>query len=57
MLAAYEGHAATVSILIERGANLDVEDAYHPGKTALQLARERGHLDVVEILEKAGALN
>lgn len=47
--AAHKGCADIVKLLIERGADPAALD--HEGKTALQIAHERGHSDVVDYLE------
>jgi ankyrin repeat protein len=46
-------HAATVALLLERGASLQSIDV--EGQTLLLLACDRGHEDVVEVLIRAGA--
>ena len=48
--AAFLGHAACIHLLIQKGA--EVEAKSH-GKTALQLARERGHVEAARVLEAA----
>ena len=53
MIAAVEGHADVVRLLIEAGSNLDVVD--EEGSSALSLARNYGHLDVAAVLVEAGA--
>jgi ankyrin repeat protein len=47
------GHTATVKALVRGRA--DVHTIDHNGSTALKYAKERGHLDTVEILLSAGA--
>ncbi len=44
---------ATVELLLKRGAALDLVD--DRGRTALMIAAERGHADVVQMLIQAGA--
>jgi len=44
---------ATAKLLIERGAKFDIAD--NRGKTALMIAAERNHPEIVELLLKAGA--
>jgi ankyrin repeat protein len=44
---------ATARLLIERGAKVDIAD--NRGKTALMIAAERNHPEIVELLLKAGA--
>ena len=51
--ASYEGHPDVVGLLIEHGA--DIHHRNKEGKNALMLAKERGHTEVVKILEQAGA--
>jgi uncharacterized protein len=46
-------HRATLKALIEAGANLQLRDRH--GNTPLQLARSRGFLEMVRMLEAAGA--
>lgn len=46
-------HQATLKALIEAGANLQLKD--RQGTTPLQLARSRGHAEMVRMLERAGA--
>jgi uncharacterized protein len=46
-------HRATLQALIEAGANLQLRDRH--GNTPLQLARSRGFLEMVRMLEAAGA--
>jgi hypothetical protein len=53
MMAALEGHADVVRLLIEAGSNLDLVD--EEGASALSLARSYGHLDIAAELEAAGA--
>jgi len=53
MIAAVEGHADAVRLLVEAGS--DVNIVVEEGSTALSLARGYGHLDVAALLEEAGA--
>ena len=53
MVAADEGHAEVVRLLIEVGADLNLLD--DEGSSALSLARNYGHLDVAAELAAAGA--
>ena len=53
-LAAHNGHAEVVSILIDAGADIDYY-ALYGGGSALKIANYGGHLDVVKILKDAGA--
>ena len=49
MLASEEGHQEVVKLLLERGAQVDLQDAV--GKSALTLAVEKRHGGVVRLLE------
>jgi ankyrin repeat protein len=53
MIAAVEGHADIVRLLIEAGSDVDLLD--EEGSSALSLARSYGHLDVAAELVAAGA--
>ncbi|MCR5978868.1 ankyrin repeat domain-containing protein [Gordonia jinghuaiqii] len=53
MLAAYHGHASTVSVLLGHGADADL--ANDKGQTPLAGAVFKGFDDVVEVLVGAGA--
>ena len=53
MTAAAEGLADVVRILLDAGANRDIKD--QDGDTALTFARQNGHDEVVELLEKPPA--
>lgn len=46
-------HQATVAALLKAGASTSLAD--RAGKTPLQLARDRGYVAIVQMLEKAGA--
>jgi ankyrin repeat protein len=46
-------HTETLRALVEAGANVNIPDG--SGATPLTLARNRGHRDMVAILDKAGA--
>jgi ankyrin repeat protein len=46
-------HTETLRALVDAGANVNIPDG--SGATPLQLARSRGHRDMVAILEQAGA--
>jgi ankyrin repeat protein len=51
MIAALEGHADIVDLLLEAGADASLVDA--EGSTALSLARSSGNLDVAAKLAAA----
>ncbi|MHC4620153.1 MAG: ankyrin repeat domain-containing protein [Planctomycetota bacterium] len=53
LVAAYTGDPEMVTILLEKGA--DVNASTENGVTALLMARQNGHAEVVNLLEKAGA--
>ena len=46
-------HQATLKALVDAGANLQLADRH--GRTPLQLARQRGYAQMVQMLETAGA--
>ena len=48
MIAAQEGHIEVVTLLANRGSDLEARDA--TGQTALMLASAVGHLAVVQLL-------
>ena len=52
-LAAWEGHAKVVQLLLRAGANAHAPEG--EGQTALTIAAERGHKEVVRLLLEAGA--
>jgi hypothetical protein len=51
MLAAANDHTETVKLLLDRGADINVRD--NEGKTALVWAREKGHPEIVQLIEAA----
>ena len=54
MLASYNGHYATVQILVEAGADKEAKDDKE-GRTALIMASFQGHYATVQLLVEAGA--
>nr|XP_061826937.1 ankyrin repeat domain-containing protein 50 [Nerophis lumbriciformis]XP_061826939.1 ankyrin repeat domain-containing protein 50 [Nerophis lumbriciformis] len=52
-IAAQQGHANIVSMLLERGANPDHVDQY--GRTPMKVAGKHGHMHVVSLLQRFGA--
>ena len=52
MVAASEGHESTVRLLLSKGADVN---GNRDRDTALSLARDRGHPEIVELLRQAGA--
>lgn len=52
LMAAREGHVETVSLLISRGADIDVRDRY--GTTPTLMAAIHGHQEVFDLLRKHG---
>lgn len=53
MYAIQKGNAAVVDVLIENGADVEMEDS--KGITPLVLARRLGHRNIATLLQKAGA--
>ena len=45
-----------VDRLLEKGANINAEPAGWKGRAALQAAPEGGHLEIAELLRRAGAI-
>ncbi|XP_029968585.1 ankyrin repeat domain-containing protein 50 isoform X1 [Salarias fasciatus] len=52
-IAAQEGHANIVGMLLERGANPDHIDKY--GRSPVKVAGKHGHFNIVRLLESYGA--
>ncbi|XP_028971649.2 ankyrin repeat domain-containing protein 50 [Esox lucius] len=52
-IAAQEGHANIVAMLLERGANPEHVDKY--GRSPVKVAGKRGHFTIVRLLESHGA--
>jgi len=52
-MSAKQGHRAIVELLIDRGAGVNARD--WDGSTALSLAKEKDHKEIVELLHKNGA--
>ena len=53
MMAALEGNTAIGDELLQRGAQLDMQNKF--GDTALSLAAHSGHVGFVELLLRSGA--
>jgi len=53
MIAANNGHERAVELLLQRGAEVDLQDS--DGWTALMCAADNGHERVVELLLRRGA--
>lgn len=53
MIASDNGHEQVVRILIDAGAYLEAQNEF--GKTALKLALDKDHDNIVKILKRAGA--
>ena len=53
MGAAVNGDSEIVQALLAKGAK--VNEKNKDGKTALRIAEENGHTEIVELLKKAGA--
>ena len=51
--AAYRGHVEVVRLLLDEGCSIDITDK--GGNTPLAIARDRGNLEVVALLEAAAA--
>ena len=55
MMAASEGHIEVVRVLLLNGASVGIVD--RDGDTASKFAREKGHPEVLELLERQPAKN
>lgn len=53
MIGARAGHIEVVEILIDAGADIDLQN--QRGRTALMFASSRGHLDILKLLVSKGA--
>jgi ankyrin repeat protein len=53
MLAAMSGHREKVQLLIAAGADVNARD--NCGRTALMIAKEMGHIEIVQLLRANGA--
>ena len=53
MMAAGKGHTDTVQALLAQGADVNAKSKF--GSTALRLAKEKEHKEIVRILKEAGA--
>jgi ankyrin repeat protein len=47
------GNQKLIELVIAAGADVNLKGS--DGKTALQLAKEKGHIEIVELLQKYGA--
>ena len=54
MIAARAGHADVVQLLLQHGADPEAKD-WESAATALKLARDAGHTEVVEVLDPEAA--
>lgn len=54
MTAAWAGNAEMVEFLIARGANVNYRNTR--GWTALSVAKQKGHIEVMKVLRRAGAI-
>lgn len=52
MLAAERGHLEIVKLLLSKGANIYNKTAVGQPQNALEIARQNGHIDVAEVLDK-----
>ena len=59
LMACYAGNIEMVKLLIDAGADINarisMDHTGHSGMTALQIATQRGHQQIVELLRNAGA--
>ena len=55
LMAAKNGHAATVELLLAYGADIDSQNANNA--TAIDLAQREGHKEVAKVLTQAGAVD
>jgi ankyrin repeat protein len=51
---AYNGHKRAVELLVDKGANINMESLYYQ-ETPLMLAAKNGHEEVVQLLVERGA--
>ena len=52
MVAAYQGHESTVRLLLSKGSDANVTI---DGETALSIAKQKGHSEIIEVLRAASA--
>ncbi len=56
MKASQNGHTEIVNLLLEKGAEVNLKAKINNVEwTALKLAKRMRHMDIVQLLEKAGA--
>ena len=53
--AAQQGNKKAVKLLLAHGADINVRVRQDQGKTALQVATERGHKEIADLLREHGA--
>jgi ankyrin repeat protein len=53
MVASYKGNESTVRLLLSHGGD---PNAIVEGETALSYAKQKGHLEIVQLLKQAGAI-
>jgi ankyrin repeat protein len=51
--AAAGGHKDIVELLLTKGADINIKD--RQGQTPLQIAQEKGHTEIADLLKKRGS--
>ena len=51
--ASRNGHINIAQLLLNNGADVNVKDSW--GRTAMMVAKSKGHTEIVELLQQAGA--